>query len=75
MLLTQVRVDWGKKQPKFFTKDDGALKLHPGSVNALQPGALMHKCVRVCVYVCMYVCVEVCGGRGSTEEKRSAVRW
>jgi hypothetical protein len=42
----QVRVDWGKKQPKFYTKDDGALKLHPGSVNALQPGALMHKCVR-----------------------------
>lgn len=42
-----MRVDYGKKRAKFFTKDDGAIKLHPGSVNAMQPGALMHKYVGV----------------------------
>lgn len=39
-------MDYGKKRAKFFTKDDGMLKLHPGSVNSMQPGALMHKYVR-----------------------------
>jgi hypothetical protein len=34
-LALQVRVDFGRKRASFYTKTDGRLKIHPGSVNAL----------------------------------------
>lgn len=48
-------MDFGKKRPSFYTKDDGPLKLHPGSVNALQQGAIMHKYVARVIVVCEWM--------------------
>jgi len=38
-----VRVDYRKRHAKFYTKQDGDLKLHPGSVNELGRGRLFHR--------------------------------